>query len=344
MAVSQPVGVHLVGSINLDTTTEIFEQIPALLPNRLRRLPDGETGKRHHFSRWQNEVFSAAPEVMVQSDSNGTIIPNPVKQTPEEITATIEKLPELHTHYDDFALESYALFKQKKEEGHISPHVRFQVSLPGLVSVMVMVAEPYAPLLEPRYEEALTRSLQRIQDSISHSELAIQIDAAVEFAFMEGAGPWLPYFDPVFQGVVDRLSRFANRVAKDVELGFHLCYGDSGHRHFVEPKDMGLLVEVANALNKAVHRPIQWIHVPVPKGRKDLAYFTPLKQLEWKIPELYLGLVHAYDEEGTKQRIATAREVVQEFGVATECGMGRTPPEEFNTIMEILKAVSTPVV
>jgi methionine synthase II (cobalamin-independent) len=288
-------------------------------------------------------VFAAAPEVLIKRRGDGTIDSGPPSLPPDLVAATLEKLPVLRTGYDNYALESYTAFTEKKADGHISKHTRFQVSLPGLVSAMAMVTTAFQSVLEPRYEAALVQSLQSIQETIPHSELAVQIDAAIEIAFIEGAGPWPPYFEPIFDGIIERLSRIANKVAEDVEIGFHLCYGDVGHRHFVEPKDLGLLVRVANALHKKIQRPIQWIHVPVPKGRKDLEYFSPLKELDWKVPEIYLGLVHPNDLEGTKERIAMAQKVVTEFGVATECGMGRTPPEDFDTIMDILNAVSTPI-
>lgn len=344
---AQPHGVHLVGSINLPTTADVFDQIPNLLPNRLRRLPDGETGKRHYFTRWQRDIFAAVPEVWARGP-NGEVRPGPSGLTPDERDAALKKLEDLETHYDDYALESYALFKQQKEIGHIPPHVRFQVSLPGLVNLGGVFTSDFVDHLEPRYEDALVRALTRIQSMIPHSELAIQIDAALEIAFLERVKPWEPYFDPILPGVVDRMSRFANRVAPEVELGFHLCYGDIGHRHFVEPKDTGVMVELANALVKSVKRDITWFHMPVPKDRKDLEYFKALEGLELKSGsgaiELYLGLVHVGDEEGTWERIAAAQKVVQEFGVATECGMGRTPVEDFASIMEILREVSAPVV
>ena len=39
--------------------------LPTLLPNRLHRLPDGETGSRDHFTAWQRATFSAAPEALL---------------------------------------------------------------------------------------------------------------------------------------------------------------------------------------------------------------------------------------------------------------------------------------
>jgi Fe2+ or Zn2+ uptake regulation protein len=58
---------------------------------------------------------------------------------------------------------------------------------------------------------------------------------------------------------------------------------------------------------------------------------------------LYLGLVHAHDLEGTKRRIEIARSVIQhDFGVATECGLGRTPREDVDSIFQILKEITVP--
>jgi hypothetical protein len=41
---------------------------------------------------------------------------------------------------------------------------------------------------------------------------------------------------------------------------------------------------------------------------------------------VYLGLIHYADAAGDRARIAAAQKVVPRFGVATECGWGRTDP------------------
>ena len=71
-----------------------------------------------------------------------------------------------------------------------------------------------------------------------------------------------------------------------------------------------------------------------PRDRDDDAYFAPLTDLKLH-PEtqLVLGLVHHTDGiEGTRKRMQAADKVVSGYGIATECGMGRRPPE---TIQEL---------
>jgi hypothetical protein len=127
-----------------------------------------------------------------------------------------------------------------------------------------------------------------------------------------------------------------NHVPRDIELMFHFCYGDSNHRHVVEPTDMSDMVAMANRLGQGMARSIELIHMPVPRNRTDDAYFAPLKGLKLKPgTQLCLGLVHHTDGvEGTRRRLAAAERVVADFSIATECGFGRRRPE---TIAELLR-------
>ena len=57
--------------------------------------------------------------------------------------------------------------------------------------------------------------------------------------------------------------------------------------------------------------------------------------------ELYLGLIHMSDGvEGTRRRIDAAMRHVQRFGVGTECGFGRRPPDTIPALMELHAAVT----
>lgn len=359
----QPRGVHLTGSICLPSAEEVFRKTTALLPGRLRRIPDGETQSRQQFFAFQRDAFSkaGASQALRKYDAQRNPLPaDPVP--PEEVERLAKHLGEhLHTGYDTHAIESYGLFARLRDEGVIPPGVRFQVSLPTPINVMTMVAPPYQAALEPVYEAALLGDLRRIEAAVPAGDLAVQWDCAVEFAILEGVEH--PTFRPWFAGegrsgsgrgdaaawahINAALSRLGRAVGRGAELGYHLCYGDVGHRHFCEPRDAGLLADVAATVLRGAGRPVAWLHLPVPKGRDDEGYFAPLAGLAPALAEggteVYLGLVHVGDEEGTRRRIAAASRVLGAFGVGTECGMGRTPPGDFDSIMAISAAVSSSI-
>ena len=77
----------------------------------------------------------------------------------------------------------------------------------------------------------------------------------------------------------------------DIELLFHFCYGDCNHKHVVEPTDMADMVAMANRLTDGIERPIQLIHMPVPRDRSDDAYFAPLKDLRAQARDASCALV-----------------------------------------------------
>ena len=330
----EPLQVYLVGSLPLSSSTEVFQRLATTFPNRLLRMPDGETGKRYYFTRWQRDIFEKAPFVL---SSRGQSITKT-----KELDAPISLKP---LEYDDFALASYADFCKLRGQGVISPGIRFQVCLPTPINVIISHIDPkYQVEVEVLYTRALMAALRRIQDNIPKEDLAIQWDAAVEFALIEGIEhPFFSksWFSPLKQGLEERFARLTASVDECVEMGFHLCYGDIGHKHFVEPKDAGHLVEMANVISSLTSRNVNWIHMPVPKDRTDDAYYAPLKELKLrKETKVYLGLAHPWDLDGTQKRIKAARKVLDNFGIASECGMGRTPNDEFDAIIEVLVTAS----
>jgi methionine synthase II (cobalamin-independent) len=204
-----------------------------------------------------------------------------------------------------------------------------------------MVSEGWA-MVQPAYDRAMVAELDRIASGIPHDELAIQWDVAVEFGLLEGVA--FTSYAHVKTEIIDQLVRLGNQVPVDAELGYHLCYGDAGHKHFVEPEDTTKLVDVANGISAGLGRSLNWISMPVPRDRSDDAYFAPLKHLQLHPEtELYLGLVHFTDGvEGTRRRIEAAQRVVADFGVATECGFGRRPSETIPELLRIHSEVAAP--
>lgn len=342
------IGAHLVGSINFDDAETTMRTAAEHLGDRLKRIPDGEVGERFHWIVFQADRLGRAEGIERVGD---TPIPlrmldmRPVRLA-DGVRAEDLDLPPLG--YAEAALESWEVFSRLKREGVIPAATRFQVSLPTPLGVVgSFVAAPDRADFEPVYEAALAAELETILAAIPHRELAIQWDAALEFAMLEGlrgyTGEPYEWFADVPAGTSERLARQIDRVPADVEVGVHLCYGDVAEKHFVEPADTAELVRFANLTVAAAGRPLTWLHLPVPIERDDDAYFAALATLG--IPdetELYLGLVHREDgAAGASRRIAAAqRHVARTFGVATECGFGRAPEGTAIPLFDAHRAVA----
>ncbi|MEU1954805.1 hypothetical protein ACWDO0_28580 [Nocardia rhamnosiphila] len=330
-------GVHLCGSVPLPDAAAVFAQVATRLGGHITRVPDGETGERDNFVVWQLPRLQAHPGLVTVPPPSPEYGPSERVQPAPGIDAATIDFGTLG--YAQAARASWRVFEQLRAQGVLRPGVRFQVGLPTPISVIgAFVAGPQAEL-EIRYEAAILAELDQITSAIPHEDLAIQWDAPVEFALFEGVFPcWFGDDYPArLGGVIERLSRLGDAVPTGVELGYHLCYGDFGHRHFVEPADTSKLVDVASGVATVLKRPLNWIHLPVPKGRTDAAYFAPLTGLATE-PEttLYLGLVHASDGfDGARRRIKAAAEFVPEFGIATECGFGRRPAAQVPELLDL---------
>jgi hypothetical protein len=333
--------VHLVGSVPMADAAEVFERTSAALGPRLKRIPDGETGARIDWITWLEPAFRDSGDFELSDEIFKLHATAPsYRRYRLKPGRKVEDVRFSNLYYADVAKASYAVFAKLKAAGKIPAGTRFQVDLVPAHSVLwLFIADSLQGPVDPLYNDALGHEIDRIAAAIPADELAIQFDvASAVFARLQ-RGDYHPYGTTraeTLERFVAILAALGNRVPKGVELMYHFCYGDSNHRHVVEPKDMADMVEVANRLAQTATRPIDLIHMPVPRDRSDEAYFAPLKGLALA-PEtgLSLGLVHHTDGvEGTKRRLATARRVVEDFSVATECGFGRRKPD---TIPELLR-------
>jgi SAM-dependent methyltransferase len=335
-------GAHLVGSVPLASAEVVFETVAAALGDRVRRIPDGETGPRSDWIVWQLPVFTSRPELAIVPPGPNSWRPLPRVRLEDGVRADRVRFEALG--YADAALASYRAFARLKRDGRVPGACRFQVCLPTpLAPISAFVVPEHQAALEAPYEARLLEELALVLGELPHDQVAIQWDTNFEFAMLEGVFP--VWFADVKGGILERLLRLARHVPADVELGYHFCYGDVQHRHFTEPADARRLVEIANALAASLGRPLNWIHLPVPRDRADTAYFAPLADLRLRPEtELYLGLVHHTDGvEGTRRRLAAASAFASGFGVATECGWGRRPPATVPELLRIHHAVSAPL-
>jgi hypothetical protein len=342
-----PRNVHLVGSVPMANAREVFANVSAALGPRLTRLPDGETGARGDWITWLEPAFSENPALT----KSGEFFRVHASGTGRERYALKPGLRPQDVHFDnlfyaDIAKQSFADFRELKDAGKIPADAKFQVDLVPAHSViwLFLVDALHAPL-DPLYNDALKREIDKIVAAIPHDELAIQFDvASAVFARLErneasSYGRTKADMQDAFATIVVDLG---NRVPDDIDLLYHLCYGDSNHRHVIEPTDMADMVDFTNRVSRQIARPLQLVHMPVPRNRLDDAYFAPLQRLALRPEtELCLGLVHYTDGvEGTKQRLAAARKYAANFSIATECGFGRRDPATIPELLRIHAAIA----
>lgn len=339
--------VYLVGSVPLGSVAEVFETVSAAFGNRIRQIPDGEVGERSDWITHLETLFRDNPAL--EPSDEVFAVHAAMKQRRRyrlRVGKTAQDVDFGNLGYADHALNSYADFKRLRDAGRIASGTRFQVDLVPAHSVLwLFIAEKEQVLLDDVYNAAVARELTRIVEAIPHADLAIQFDiASAVFARLERGEPTLygkskAEMTKTFATIIARL---ANQVPAGVRLQFHFCYGDANHKHAIEPTDMSDMVAMANALTEQVARPIDLIHMPVPRGREDDAYFAPLRGLRLKPDtELVLGLVHYTDGlAGARRRLDTALNYVQAFSVATECGFGRRDPATVPDLLRLHLAVA----
>jgi len=341
MAETIPEKVHLVGSIALDSVEEVFRITGKLLGRRLKRVPDGEPGGRRLWISWQYPLLRASaylrPDAIPPRAGMFTQLRLADGVRPVEI-----RFGELG--YAREARISYQDFLAARARGELPAATRFQVCLPTPLAVIYpFCVAADAAAIEPPYEKAMLDEVAAICRAIPHQDLASQWDVCIEMVIWDGQiADRYPKEINAKPALLERLARLGASVPADVELGFHLCYGDLDAKHFVEPIDAGKMVELANALAANVRHPLAFLHMPVPIGRTDDAFFQPLRDLKLAATtDLYLGLVHADGADGVKQRVAAATKYVSGFGIATECGIARQrTPELVTKLLEIHAAGS----
>ncbi|WP_145203699.1 hypothetical protein [Sphingobium sp. B2] len=328
--------VHLVGSVGLTDAETVFTTIVRTIGRHCSRIPDGETGVRSRWVRWQSAHLLQNPNletVTVTEAIPGFIQSDGVERTFFRIRDRTTPVRFVDLGYAREAIASWLSFSHLRAEGEMPVDCRFQVSLPTPASLACAFFLPEdQENVEPAFFDALARELETIQSAIPGDSLAIQWDAVFEVVGTE-TGKGL-FYAPPFEGTVERLALLCDLVADDVELGFHFCYGDAANRHIVEPESLAVVADLLRAINGTARRPLDFAHMPVPLSRNDDSYFAPLKSLQEEPTRIALGLVHDGDGvSGTMGRIGAAQRFCRDFDIATECGFGRRNP---STVLDLL--------
>lgn len=333
--VAQPRSILLVGSVPLASAMDVFTAVSETLGALAPRIPDGETGERLGWIAWTRDHLRKLPglEAIGRRGEAGP------RFRLKDGACDIDLGP---LQYAPAAIASFAQFRAVKARGRIPAATRFQVSLPtpfGIVFGLFPDADLEA--IWRLYERRMLAEIAAIAQAIPAQELALQWDIAVEtIAVLEDPGNRQGI---TAEAVAISIAQLCRRIPAAIEVGFHICYGDRDHHHFIEPQDLGIAVAFASRLCELIERPIGWLHMPVPKDRDDEAYFAPLASLRLRAEtQLYLGLVHLGDGlEGTARRMQAAGRFVKDYGIATECGLGRRPVGTIPAVLALHREVAT---
>ena len=338
--------VHLVGSVPRDTVEEVFEICSREIGNCLVSLPDGEVGDRADYNTFvayrvldpHPDFETVAKPRMAEGKREWWHANDLLDNTWKFRIKPGIAVPRFdNLLYADAAIDSYRIFRRMRDDGAIPAGVRFQVSLPPPHSAAGMwIHEPddYERAV-PAYLEAMVREVRRMVAEIPNRDLAIQWDACGETLDIEGNLAWTPKSDPWIRYASEVLP-ISMHIPEEVLVGYHFCYGDIQGQHEMQPRSLATVVEMANLAANNSGRRLDWVHLPVPHGRGDGDYLSPLEDLRVGETRIHLGLVHLVDGiDGTLARIATAKRHLADFGIATECGLGRYEPADLRGLLEI---------
>jgi hypothetical protein len=181
--------VLLVGSIPLENCEAVFHALAKHLGPAASRYPDGETGERTNWVRWQRHLFDSNPDLELTGSRKlagfQDTLMRPFYLLREGTGPAATRFGDMG--YAAKAIESYSVFSRLKTAGVIPAGVRFQISLPTGVSLLtVFVALEDRAHIEPALEAAMRREVEQISVAIPANELAIQWDFCHEVIGQDG--------------------------------------------------------------------------------------------------------------------------------------------------------------
>ena len=343
--------VHFNGSVNLGDAESVMREIASRVPSGLRRIPDGETGDRGGWIFFQLQKFLQLPWLVPSRPlgaEDGEYDQLPQLRLAEGADPAQVTWPDIG--YADAYLESYRVFAGLRADGVIPPGVRFQVEYPTpLASISGYIVPEQQQALLDSYERAMFADLDRLLAAIPPAEVAVQWDVAVEFGILEEA--FAPGGAQAFDAIIAALARCVDHVPAGIPAGLHLCYGDYGHQHFMQPASLALQVRVVDAVTAAAGRPVSFVSFTVPQYQREESYFAPLSGLAADPgTELNFALVPYHPAEqaagttGDQVRLIDAALAAspggrRDWGICTECGMGRVDRDEIPALLDLHREI-----
>jgi hypothetical protein len=332
--------IHLVGSVPLESAEEVFRTVSVSVGPQLKRLPDGETGARRLWVGMISAMLDKHPAFEIDPDEP----PFAMKLWNGQLHRELKRLRirpgttprdiRFETGYAVMAIESFAIFDRLQREGAVPQNVKFQIAIPSpMAPTYNYISAKHRRAFLEIFSAHLFDEIRKIAATLPNDRIAIQWDVLQEILILENYFPDRPADYRAETRAI--LGAMGNAVPVPIELGYHLCYGSPKDEHLVQPKDARVMVDIIQGIVEDVRRPVQFIHLPVPKPRTDPAFFEPLGALSLPAEtELLFGLVHLDDDNGNRARLAAARSFTKVAGISSECGWGRGDPARVRRILD----------
>lgn len=343
-----PTSVHFNGSVRLPDTETVMREIAGRIPAAaLTQITDGETGDRKDWVFFQSRLLEATGQFVSAvgapdgpgDDYGATRRVHLV----DGLDAADVVWPDLR--YAAAYVDSFAVFERLRAEGVIPAEVRMQLQYPTPRAGLSFVDPTALDALLPGYWNALFADLAGAMRALPHEQIAVQFDVAVEIGMLARQVVMGSALD--LSAVVPSLVDCIAQVPADVPVGLHLCYGDLGHRHFLDPTSMEVQVGLLDALIAASPRPIDSVSLTVPQGRADPAFFAPLADLAAPASvALSFGIVPYHPAQQAVGETAIQIRLIDEnlarsaagprpWAISTECGMGRVAEADTRGLLDV---------
>ena len=316
----------------------------ARLGNRLHTLPDGETGERKNWIIHIVESFRSHPDLAVAREgdwSDYERIPRFKVKAGRSFTSA-----GLDLGYAREFHKSYPTFKALREKSH-RPDLAFQVGIPSDLDMTLFTFGPSGILSQRHvFTEATVRDIETIHREAG-DDVVFQIEVPAELVFVAQMPP--PLRPLVARYMAGGIRRLASQAPEGSRFGIHLCLGDMNHRALATLKDVGPVVQLANAIAARwpANRSLEYIHAPFAAANVpptlDPGWYAPLANLRLpKWTRFIAGCVH--EELGVEDQQAVLALIEEQVGhrvdVATACGLGRRTPKEATAAMERMGALA----
>ena len=241
--------IHLVGSVPLGDTEAVLRTLGSKLGTHLKRMPDGETGKRTDSIRFIQVMLSQHPALEVDKETpplrwrqwDGVLLREiPLVKFKDGID--LDRVT-FEPGYAAAAIESFAVFDRLQREGTIAKGVKFQNLPADPAGADLQLCEPARAGGVP----ATVRSGDGPRGRRDRGEAAARPHRRA-VGRMPGSADvrrLLSAASARLQGTIQsHFARIGAAVPRDIELGYHLCYGSPRDEHIVQPKDMAIMVEM----------------------------------------------------------------------------------------------------